>query len=218
MLTGLGNRFVYIRVHADRAEKHTLIGCICADGTWIPPFVILKGVRWNDKPFRGKSYKLKDTLVTKRLYNFRVVFGMVSIFIHGIPPDRPVVIFMDSHSSHIAPEVIELAREQHIFVLTFPSHTSHLLQPLDVGVYHALKCNWSKQPNSCMKKHQHKKPNRVNFYEHFNPAFIETFIAQTIQKSFKKSGIMPLNNSSISIETQAPSKLTEKQSLGEILP
>ncbi|KAJ8893446.1 hypothetical protein PR048_006044 [Dryococelus australis] len=125
---------------------------------------------------------------------------------------------MDSHSSHITPEVIELAREQQIFILTFPSHTSHLLQPLDVEVYHALKCNWNKQLNSYMKKQPDKNPNHGNFYELFIPASMETFIAQKIKNSFKRPGIMPLNKSSISIESQAPSKLTEKQSMGEILP
>ncbi|KAJ8882021.1 hypothetical protein PR048_018509 [Dryococelus australis] len=125
---------------------------------------------------------------------------------------------MDAHSSHITPEVIELAREQQIFLLTFLFHTSYLLQPLDVGVYRALKYNCSKQLNSYMKKHPDKKPNRENFYEFSNPVFTETFIAQTIQNSFKRSGIMPLNKSSISIESQAPSKLSEKQSMGEILP
>ncbi|KAJ8883529.1 hypothetical protein PR048_015373 [Dryococelus australis] len=69
-----------------------------------------------------------------------------------------------------------------------------------------------------MKKHRDKKPNRGNSYELFNAAFTETFIAQTIQNSFKRSEIMPLNKSSISIESLAPSKLTEKQSMGEILP
>ncbi|KAJ8894345.1 hypothetical protein PR048_006973 [Dryococelus australis] len=121
-----------------------------------------------------------------------------------IPLNRHVVLFTDSHNSHVIPEVIELACEQQIFLLTFPPHTIHLLQPLDVGVYRALKCNWSKQLNSYTKKHPDKKLDCRDFYELFNPAFAETSIAQTIQNSFKRSGTIPLNKSSISIESQAP--------------
>ncbi|KAJ8874218.1 hypothetical protein PR048_025060 [Dryococelus australis] len=52
----------------------------------------------------------------------------------------PYSCFMDSRGSHITPEVIELARSNYVHMLTFPSHTTHILQPLDVGVYESLKC------------------------------------------------------------------------------
>ncbi|KAJ8887743.1 hypothetical protein PR048_013961 [Dryococelus australis] len=204
-LSYIGKRFVYERVYADRAETHTLVGCICADGTWIPPFVNSNVVRWNDLS-EGSLANSRTRLPPIGWITSELFLEWFQFFIHSIPRNRPVVLFMDSHSSHTTPEAIELAREH------------RLLQPLDVGVYSALKCNWSKQLNSYVKKHPDRKPNRGNFYELFNPAFTEMFIAQTIQNSFKRSGIMPLNKSSIWIESQVPSKLTEKQSMGEILP
>ncbi|KAJ8890124.1 hypothetical protein PR048_009631 [Dryococelus australis] len=128
----IGKSFVYKKVYADRAETHTLIGCICAAGTRMPPFVIFKEVQWNDNLSEG-----------------------------SLPNSR----------TRLSP-----------------------------------------------KEAPRQKPNRGNFFELFNPAFAETFVAQTIQNFFKRPGIMPPNKSSISIESQAPSKLTEKQSMGEILP
>ncbi|KAJ8886511.1 hypothetical protein PR048_012722 [Dryococelus australis] len=218
IMTEIGKCFVNKRVYADRAEMHTLVGCICADGTWIPPFVIFKGVWWNDNLSEGSLANSRTRLSPKGWITSELFLEWFQFFIHSIPPNRPVVLFMDSHSSHITPEVIELAHEQDIFLLTFPSHTSHLLEPFDVGVYRALKCNWSKQLNSYVKKYPDKKPNNGNFYKLFNPAFTETFIAQTIQNSFERFGIMPLNKSLILIKSQAPTKLIEKQTMGEILP
>ena len=54
-------------------------------------------------------------------------------FIECIPPHSPVVRFMDSRASHITPEILSEAPDNGIRPVTFPSHTTHLLQPLDVG-------------------------------------------------------------------------------------
>jgi hypothetical protein len=46
---------------------------------------------------------------------------------------------MDGHSSHITGDMIALCMENDIGLLILPPHCSHLLQPLDVGVYGPLK-------------------------------------------------------------------------------
>ncbi|KAJ8883528.1 hypothetical protein PR048_015372 [Dryococelus australis] len=112
IVTEIGKRFVYKRVYADRAETHTLVGCICADRTWIPPFVIFKEVRWNDNFSEGSLPNSRTRLSPKCWIISELFLEWFQFFIHIIPPNRPVVLFMDSHSSHITSEVIELAREQ----------------------------------------------------------------------------------------------------------
>ena len=39
--------------------------------------------------------------------------------------------------------LVETAQEQGIILYSFPRHTTHLLQPLDVGLYGPLKQLWS---------------------------------------------------------------------------
>ena len=48
---------------------------------------------------------------------------------------RRVVLIEDGHASHITIEVIELAKKNDVHLLCLPSHTSHILQPLDIGVF-----------------------------------------------------------------------------------
>ena len=55
-------------------------------------------------------------------------------FIQNLPPARPVLLLQDGHGSHISIALIELARANDIHLLCIPAHTSHVLQPLDVGV------------------------------------------------------------------------------------
>ena len=55
----------------------------------------------------------------------------------------PVVLFLDGHQSHTTLGLVEEAQDKGIVLYTFPPHTTHLLQPLDVGVFGPLKHVWS---------------------------------------------------------------------------
>ncbi|KAJ8890718.1 hypothetical protein PR048_010227 [Dryococelus australis] len=46
------------------------------------------------------------------------------------------------HASHLSPQILKLAAKNEVHIGTFPSHNTHLLQPLDVGLYKPLKNNW----------------------------------------------------------------------------
>ena len=46
---------------------------------------------------------------------------------------------MDGHSSHMTANFIAFCMEYLIDLLILPPHISHLLQPLDVGVFAPLK-------------------------------------------------------------------------------
>ena len=45
---------------------------------------------------------------------------------------------------HCSVQVIESAHANDVHLLCIPSHTTHILQPLDVGVFKPLKSNFSK--------------------------------------------------------------------------
>ena len=213
VITAIGKRYVYKRAYADRGETHTLLGCVCANGTWIPPLVIFKGIRWNDNL---KTDCLPNSLVKlspKGWINSELFLEWFKFFIDSIPSSRPMILFMDSHASHINMDVITLAKENQIYLFTFPAHTSHLLQPLDVGVYKPLKTNWATSLNEFMRDNPGDKPNRTTFHTILNPAYIKSFSTKNIQQAFKKSGIYPLNKNAIPPEAIAPSKLTNKDTI-----
>jgi hypothetical protein len=52
-----------------------------------------------------------------------------------VTKDRPVLLLLDNHQSHLAVNVLDLAKENGVVLLSFPPHTSHNLQPLDRSVY-----------------------------------------------------------------------------------
>lgn len=49
--------------------------------------------------------------------------------------EAPTLLITDNSSSHIAIEVICLARETDVTILTLPPHTTHRTQSLDVKIF-----------------------------------------------------------------------------------
>lgn len=78
-------------------------------------------------------------------------------FMQLIPPVRPVLLLQDGHASHTSIELIELARANDIHLLCLPTHTTHILQPLDVGVFKSFKSNF----NKACSKYLARYPGRV---------------------------------------------------------
>ena len=58
------------------------------------------------------------------------------------------LLIMNSHSSHITTNVIAFCMQNAIDLLIMPPHCSHLLQPLDVGVFAPLKRALSKETDA----------------------------------------------------------------------
>ena len=65
-------------------------------------------------------------------------------FVKQCGRSRHILVVMDNHSTHITKPVIDIAKKENIELLCLPAHSTHLLQPLDVGYYHLLKQNVAK--------------------------------------------------------------------------
>lgn len=57
----------------------------------------------------------------------------------NLPDNAPFLLFVDSHSSRAHSDILKLFRDNFIDTVTYPSHCSHLLQPLDVGIFGPFK-------------------------------------------------------------------------------
>ncbi|KAJ4428488.1 hypothetical protein ANN_24525 [Periplaneta americana] len=96
-----------------------------------------------------------------------------------------------------------------VHIVTFPSHTTHLLQPLNVRVYRSLKEAWRKELSKLMVQNPGEKPDKYNFNAFLAVAYHEAFQATTVNNSFSKTGIFPLNRSKVSDEDITLSFVTE---------
>ena len=54
--------------------------------------------------------------------------------------ERPLLLILDGHVTHVAIEYLLKAQEEGIHILKLPPHVTDLLQPLDVSCFGPLKC------------------------------------------------------------------------------
>jgi hypothetical protein len=62
-------------------------------------------------------------------------------------------LILDGHKSHHLDEFEEYYKEHNIVMLCMPAHSSHLLQPLDVGCFSPLKRAYGRQIEDMMWAH-----------------------------------------------------------------
>ena len=118
---------------------------------------------------------------------------------------RTRVLFLDGHSSHDSLGLVDNAREKNIKILAYPSHTTHVLQGLDVVCFaqlkkkHAEKIREFKANTNLTLTHKH-------FLRTFGPAFLEAFSPETVRSAFSATGIYPFRQDVVSSEKMGPSE------------
>lgn len=71
-----------------------------------------------------------------------------------------------------------------------PPHSSHLLQPLDVGCFSVLKRKYGRQIEGLMKNHVNHIT-KAEFFIAFKAAFYETFSDDNVKAGFRGAGLVP---------------------------
>lgn len=210
IVTKIGKKYVYNRTYAEKGTTTTVLACINAAGQFIPPLVIFKGVRNTPELCRGAFPNSLTRLSPKGWINADLFYEWLQFFNDNIPPVRPVLLIMDSHASHITPRVLAYAKSHQIILFTMPAHTSHLLQPLDVGVFKSLKTVWRAELQDYKVKNPSKVPTRLDFHTFLTPVYEKCFTPSNIRSGFRKAGIFPLNKEVICPEAIAPSTLSDQ--------
>ncbi|KAJ8966288.1 hypothetical protein NQ314_003626 [Rhamnusium bicolor] len=100
--------------------------------------------------------------------------------------------------SHITLQAIYYARDNGIVVLSFPPHTSHKLQPLDVGVFGPFKSRYAVPFNDWMSSNLGKTITVRHIPKLLKKPFLQSFSPSSITSSFEKPRLWPFNWSAFS--------------------
>ena len=209
----LGRKNVYAVSAADRGKTHTIMACVSASGYVLPPMMIYPRKKAVPDNFREGAYP--NTLFESSesgWMNGNIFIKWFNFFVENIPPSRPVLLIMDGHGSHISIELIELARANGIHLLCLPSHTSHLLQPLDVGVFKSFKSYFNKACTQYMKEYPGRVITADILASMVAKAFSNSLTPVNIMGGFKRSGVWPINPGEATDRRIDPSTALRNQS------
>ena len=181
---------------AERGTLVTVCCCVTAVGKSLPPVMIFSRVHYKDHMIKGAPPGTLG-LATQSAWMNAELFPRVldhSIKQMGCSIQNPAVLFMDNHDCHLGNDIIEMARANGLSTITFPPHTSHKLQPLDVTVYGPLMCHYKKAVDEWNLSHPGSRITIYDLPECFGRAFFRTLSSDYIASGFRKTGIWPQNS------------------------
>ena len=180
-------------------EWVTLMEAISATGDNIPGFFIYLGEAHlmgnHDYDEReNASFALSSTGWT----NDRLgVLWLVEHFEPATRTGRPPLLIIDGHSSHLTVEFLEHAFTHNIHLLCFPSHSTHLLQPLDVGIFGPLAQYYSNEVDLWARAHPYQFVSKGDFFPLCQKARHATLTDKNIRAAFMATGIYPFRRAQV---------------------
>jgi hypothetical protein len=102
------------------------------------------------------------------------------------------VIILDSHTSHTTPELRLKAATCNIHLYSLPSHLTHVLQPLDVGIFQPYK-HWHQEAVHTAIRNLDLSYTISSFIRDLPLIRANTFKELTITHAFTNSGIWPID-------------------------
>ncbi|KAK1916404.1 MFS-type transporter clz9 [Pyrenophora teres f. teres] len=203
-------------------EWVTLIAAINAAGWSVPPFLIFAGQyhlsAWYQEDIpRDWAIAVSDNgwtnneLGVEWLKHFNAHTQARAVGARRL-------LVLDGHESHQSLEFQELCKENNIYTLCMPPHSSHLLQPLDVGCFSPLKRAYSREVESLIRHHINHIT-KLEFLPAFKAAFDQAFTPANIQSAFRGAGLVPLQPdavlSKLDVQLRTPTSAALPEALWE---
>jgi hypothetical protein len=220
VVTGAERRGRPKSVQPGNREWVTVIQAINAEGRAIQPFIVVAGQYhlanwyqesnlpgdwaiatsqngWTDNEIGLEWLKHFDRYTAKRSNS------------------RYRLLILDGHESHHSLDFEEYCKENKIITLCMPPHSSHLLQPLDVGCFSLLKKAYGREIEHlirCSITHVSK----TEFFPAFYAAFQATMTEANIKAGFRGAGLVPLDPESVvsklDVQLRTPTPIEEEAS------
>ena len=100
---------------------------------------------------------------------------------------------MDGHGSHTSDEFMTICYLNNVHLLFLPMHTSHILQPLDLGCFSSLKAEYRKRVGEYTAITDATRIGKANFLEFYVKARQIGLSKKNIESRWRATGLYPKN-------------------------
>nr|AER39693.1 transposase [Verticillium dahliae] len=178
-------------------EWVTVIQGVGADGWCVPPFIIMAGKNHLSSWYEDSPLPHDWVIATtdKGWTTNEKGLEWIQHFDKHTKPRRSAgyrLLILDGHQSHHSVEFELYCKENNIITLCMPPHSSHLLQPLDVGCFGPLKQAYGRQIEKKMRAGT-SHITKEDFFPAFFAAFKEAMTERNIKGGFRGAGLVPMS-------------------------
>jgi len=179
-----------------RQEWITVIECICANGSSIPPMIIFKGnslmTSWIPQTAPTDwyyTYNTKGWTSNEHGITWLKLFDSATA---STTNGKKRLLICDGHDSHISAEFVRYSIDHDILILLLVPHSSHIMQPLDVGIFGPLKRAMSSQLDPIFRTGI-RTLHKAEWMESYVEARKKAITPSNILGSWRGAGLYPIN-------------------------
>ncbi|RKK26928.1 hypothetical protein BFJ67_g16389 [Fusarium oxysporum f. sp. cepae] len=205
-------------VQPGNREWVTVIQAINAEGWAIPPFIIGAGQYHLSNWYRENNLPDDWAIATSPNGWTDNELGLEWLkHFNRCTANRSTgpyrLLILDGHENHHSVDFERYCQENKITTLCMPPHSSHLLQPLDIGCFGMLKKAYGREIEHlirCSITHVSK----TEFFPTFYAAFKATMAERNIKAAFKGAGLVPFDPESVvskpDVQLRTPTPVEEE--------
>lgn len=195
ILSCVGNKFPY-QVGSEAKTMITTLVCCSATNHYTSPMLIYPGTQ-----FRGfKPHEVFEASFIAKSKNgwtnqdlfcewLRLVFVPQTSNIK-----KPLLLLADGHISHQSLQASKICADNGIVLYCLPPHSSHIMQPLDVGIFKTMKAEWKA---AVKRQNETEIVTKRTFAKTFKDAYEKTVVKPLAENAFRACGLFPLDPNNI---------------------
>nr|CAI5823692.1 unnamed protein product [Callosobruchus analis] len=183
-----GKRQVGALSSAERGSLVTVVTCMSAAGHYIPPLFVFPRVNMKAELLDGTpngSIAVCHKSGWIQMDSFLQWFEKQ--FLPNVKPSKndPVVLVLDGHYSHTRNlELLEVARENVVHIVSLPPHCTHKMQPLDKALMSQAIETW-------LRQHSGRVITHYQVGKLFGEAYNQAATVATAANGFRVTGLFP---------------------------
>lgn len=188
-------------VQPGNREWVTIIETINSQGILIPPLVIFDAVMhqraWYEQNLPSDwTIGVSDNGWTTNEIGLFWLEKVFDKYTKGRTVGRYRLLILDGHGSHMNPEFDQYCLKHSIIVLCMPPHSSHLLQPLDIGCFAVLKRLYGSLVEQKMSLGVNNI-DKIDFLTLYRQVRAQALSESNIKSGFRGTGLIPYDPNAV---------------------
>lgn len=221
VLARKGDKTIYQQVNPDEKECLTVLITGNAAGQVVSPMVLFK----YERVPRELAFSVPDEwgigrsesgwMTGQTFYEF--ITNIFEKWLTRMKIPRPVILFIDGHSSHLTLHTSRFCIENGIILVALHPNATHLIQPMDVAVFRSLKGGWKDAVHQWRIDHcQSPILRKIHFCPLLERVLTEKLTPSILKNGFRKCGLVPWDVSAIPFPNQKIDIVKKEQKLQEL--
>lgn len=195
VLVRQGERTVYNFINRDEKECLTTMICGNASGQLAPPMVMFACARMSASltasiPGSWGVEKSENGWVNSEAC-WKWVVNCFYPWLKQNNFEFPVILYLDGYKSHLTLELSDWCRQNDIILISLYPNSTHIIQPLDIGLFRTLKAACSKVVHEWRMEHHGDRLRRDNFAPALEKTINSIDLKQILPNAFRTTGLYP---------------------------